>query len=54
MIMGIALFGFLAGVLASFSLEQREEETDEARLADISARLDRIENLLLQKEQQRD
>jgi voltage-gated potassium channel len=43
MIVGIALFGFLAGSLASFFLERREESEVDPKLAEISARLERIE-----------
>jgi voltage-gated potassium channel len=46
MIVGIALFGFLAGSLASFFVEHREEETVDPKLAEISDRLERIEQLL--------
>ena len=46
MIVGIALFGFLAGSLASFFVDQREEEKVDPKLAEISNRLERIEQLL--------
>ncbi|MDQ3963293.1 MAG: potassium channel family protein [Actinomycetota bacterium] len=50
MILGISLFGFIAGSLASFFVEQEEEEP-RGKLEDIAARLDRIERAL--KEQSR-
>ncbi len=43
MIVGIALFGFLAGSLASFFVDQREEDKIDPMLAEISKRLERIE-----------
>jgi voltage-gated potassium channel len=46
MIVGIALFGFLAGSLASFFLERREESEVDPKLAEISERLERIEQAL--------
>lgn len=46
MIVGIALFGFLAGSLASFFLERREETEVDPKLAEISERLERIEHAL--------
>lgn len=50
MIVGIALFGFLAGSLASFFVDQREEEKVDPKLAEMSERLERIEQLLRSKE----
>lgn len=52
MIVGIALFGFLAGSLASYFLESRGEEqsdTQDRTLEEISARLERIEMALLER-----
>ncbi|MGH2574043.1 MAG: potassium channel family protein [Actinomycetota bacterium] len=46
MILGIALFGFLAGSLASFFLERREESEVDPKLDEIAARLERIESAL--------
>jgi voltage-gated potassium channel len=46
MIVGIALFGFLAGSLASFFLERRDESEVDPKLAEIAERLDRIERAL--------
>jgi voltage-gated potassium channel len=46
MIVGIALFGFLAGSLASFFLERREESEVDPKLAEIAERLERIERAL--------
>jgi voltage-gated potassium channel len=46
MIVGIALFGMLAGSLASFFVEKREEEAVDPQLAEIIERLDRIERRL--------
>lgn len=50
MLVGIALYGFLAGSLASFFIEQRQEAeshpTQQPTLADIATRLDRIEQAL--------
>lgn len=51
MVMGIALFGFLAGNLASFFLERHEEETVDPKLEDIDERLKRIEDTLSRLEQ---
>jgi voltage-gated potassium channel len=48
MVVGIALFGFLAGALASFLLKSDEDEKDRA-LEEMSARLERIENHLLEQ-----
>lgn len=45
MILGISIFGFIAGSLASFFVEQEEEEPHE-KLEEIVARLDRIERAL--------
>jgi voltage-gated potassium channel len=46
MSVGIAFFGFLAGSLASFFLERREESEMDPKLAEIAERLDRIERSL--------
>jgi voltage-gated potassium channel len=46
MLLGIALFGFLAGNLASFFIEQKTGSKDEPSLSDIVARLERIEKAL--------
>jgi voltage-gated potassium channel len=46
MIVGIALFGFLAGSLASFFVERREESEVDPKLAEIAERLERIERAL--------
>jgi hypothetical protein len=46
MITGIALFGYLAGSLASFFVEHQEEDATNPELADIAQRLERIEQLL--------
>jgi hypothetical protein len=54
MIVGIALFGFLAGALASFFVERREEEEVEPKLSDIAERLDRIEARLTEMAAGRD
>lgn len=45
MLMGIGLFGLLAGSLASFFVRQEETETD-PQLKDIRERLGRIEQSL--------
>jgi voltage-gated potassium channel len=53
MIVGIALFGFIAGSLASFFLETSEEKAhkaEEDQLQEIAGRLDRIERLLSNRE----
>lgn len=50
MILGVALFGFLAGNLASFFLERHEEETVDPKLGEIEERLARIENTLIRME----
>jgi voltage-gated potassium channel len=46
MIMGISLFGFLAGSLVSYFLDDRDKGSAEPNLADIDSRLQRIERLL--------
>jgi voltage-gated potassium channel len=46
MLLGIALFGFLAGNLASFFIERKTGSKDEPSLSDIAERLDRIESAL--------
>jgi len=46
MIVGIALFGFLAGSLASFFLERRDESEVDPKLEEIAERLERIERAL--------
>lgn len=46
MIIGIALFGLLAGSLASFFVENREEEKMDPQLGEINHRLARIEAAL--------
>lgn len=46
MLLGIALFGFLAGSLASYFVEGRSGAKDQPTLSDIAARLDRIERML--------
>jgi voltage-gated potassium channel len=46
MVMGIALFGFLAGSLASFFLGREEEEGPDPQLVMIEQRLERIERML--------
>jgi voltage-gated potassium channel len=43
MLVGIAVFGLLAGSLASFFVERREEEQVDPQLKEISQRLERIE-----------
>jgi voltage-gated potassium channel len=50
MVLGIALFGFLAGSLASFFVEGREEEKVDPKLQEIADRLDRIERALERSE----
>ena len=50
MIVGIALFGFLAGSLASFFVEHHEEEQLDTQLAEIAERLERIERALADRE----
>jgi voltage-gated potassium channel len=52
MIVGIALFGFLAGSLASFFLERREESEVDPKLSEIAERLERIERALEIRENQ--
>ena len=55
MIMGIALFGFLAGSLASFFLEKREDQPEEdPQLREINERLSRIEQYLAAEGQRRE
>lgn len=46
MILGIGVFGLLAGSLASYFVEQEEEKTIDPQLAEINARLKRIEGML--------
>jgi voltage-gated potassium channel len=46
MVMGIALFGLLAGSLASFFIETREEALTDPKLAEVAERLERIERKL--------
>lgn len=46
MVVGIALFGFLAGSLATFFLERREEQEVDPKLDEIAQRLERIERAL--------
>jgi len=46
MVLGIALFGLLAGSLASFFFERQEEEKVDPQLKEINARLERIEAML--------
>jgi voltage-gated potassium channel len=50
MVIGIALFGFLAGTLTSFFVEHREEEKIVPKLAEIAERLERIEFVLKDRE----
>ena len=52
MVIGIALFGFLAGSLTSFFVEHREEEKIDPKLAEIAERLERIEFALKDPERQ--
>ena len=49
MIVGIAVFGLLAGSLASVFVERREEKQVDPQLAEIAHRLDRIEETLRRK-----
>jgi voltage-gated potassium channel len=49
MVMGIAVFGFLAGSLASFFFEREQEEDIDPQFKEIQDRLDRIENLLAER-----
>ena len=51
MILGIALFGFFAGALASFFVERHGEETVDPKLAEIDERLRRIEDALTRLEE---
>ena len=46
MVLGIALFGFLAGSLASFFFERHEENELDPQLKEINERLERIEQVL--------
>jgi voltage-gated potassium channel len=46
MILGIGLFGLLAASLASFFIEKGIEKEKDPQMAEIEARLDRIEQLL--------
>ena len=46
MVLGIALFGFLAGSLASFFFERHEEKELDPQLEEINDRLERIEQAL--------
>lgn len=46
MVVGIALFGFLAGSIASLFVESDEEEKLDPQLAEINERLARVEELL--------
>lgn len=50
MVMGIALFGFLAGSLASFFLDRDKEESPDPQLLAIERRLDAIEKALRRRE----
>ena len=52
MVLGIALFGFLAGSLTSFFVEHREEEKIDPKLAEITERLERIELALMDRERE--
>ena len=49
MIVGIALFGFLAGSLASFFLDRDAEAKPDPQLAEVNERLERIERLLAER-----
>jgi voltage-gated potassium channel len=46
MIIGIALFGFLAGSLASLFLEHRDHDEVDPQLDEINERLERVERML--------
>ena len=46
MIVGIAVFGLLAGSLASYFLERREEDQVDPKLDEMAQRLERIEQAL--------
>ena len=46
MVLGIALFGYLAGALASFFFERDEEKNIDPQLSQINERLARLEELL--------
>lgn len=50
MVVGVALFGFLAGSLASFLVERDQEATADAQLTEIAERLERIEERLRRAE----
>jgi voltage-gated potassium channel len=50
MVLGIALFGLLAGSLASYFVAQDEEQTIDAKLDEISRRLERMERSLRESE----
>ena len=52
MVIGIALFGFLAGSLTSFFVEHREEQKIDPKLAEIAERLERIEFALKDRERE--
>lgn len=49
MVVGIALFGFLAGALASFFFERRQETEVDPQLHEINERLERIERSLTKR-----
>jgi voltage-gated potassium channel len=51
MILGIALFGLLAGSLASFFFERQEEQKIDPQLKEINDRLEHIEAMLGSKEE---
>jgi hypothetical protein len=46
MILGITIFGFLAGSLASYFVEQEEDSRIDEKFGELDARLARIENAL--------
>ena len=50
MVLGIALFGYLAGALASYFFERDEDEKVDPQLQEINERLARLEKLLIRRD----
>ena len=51
MLLGIAVFGLLAGSLASYFTERQEEERLDPKLEEVTQRLERIERMLGERKQ---
>jgi hypothetical protein len=55
MILGIGLFGLLAATLASFLVEKDLEKKEvDPQIGEMAERLERIERLLIERQQPRD